>query len=201
MEAGAVTPPRRSAGRWLADLFHGRPRLQLGTLLAGPIGWLVIGYLGSLAVMLLAGFWQLGELSGEVEHEFTTDNFKAIVEEPVYRQIVGRTVLIAALVTIACVVLAFPLAFYMAKIAPAAHGGCWWSRCSIPLWSGYLVKAYAWRAILSSDGALNWMLDPLGISDPGYGNFARLARHDLPLAAVHGHPDLRRASSGFPTRF
>ena len=171
MEAGAVTPPRRSAGRWLADLFHGRPRLQVGTLLAGPIGWLVIGYLGSLAVMLLAGFWQLGELSGEVEREFTTDNFKAIVEEPVYRQIVGRTVLIAALVTIACVLLAFPLAFYMAKLASRRRRGLLVVAVLVPLWSGYLVKAYAWRAILSSDGALNWLLDPLGISNPGYGIF------------------------------
>ena len=83
MEAGVATPaPRRSAGRRLADLFHGRPRLQAGALLAGPVGWLVIGYLGSLAVLLVTSFWSLGELSGEIEQTFTLDNFKDVVSEP-----------------------------------------------------------------------------------------------------------------------
>ncbi len=156
----------------LAGLFHGRPRLQVGTLLAGPVGWLVIGYLGSLAVMLLAGFWQLGELSGEVEQSFTADNFRTIVEQPVYRQIAGRTLMIAALVTLACAVLAFPLAFYMAKVASKRTRGLLVVAVLVPLWSAYLVKAYAWRAILSEDGILNWALEPLGISNPGYGLFA-----------------------------
>ena len=71
-----ASAPRRSAGRRLADLFHGRPRLQVGALLAGPVAWLVIGYLGSLAILLVAAFWQLGELSGEIEQTFTLDNFE-----------------------------------------------------------------------------------------------------------------------------
>ena len=82
MEAGVATPGRRSAGRRLADLFHGRPRLQAGSLLAGPVGWLVVGYLGSLAVLLVTSFWTLGELSGEIERTFTLDNFKDVVTEP-----------------------------------------------------------------------------------------------------------------------
>ena len=81
MEAGVATPERRSAGRRLAGLFHGRPRLQVGTLLAGPVGWLVVGYLGSLAVLLITSFWTLGELSGEIEQTFTLDNFKEVVED------------------------------------------------------------------------------------------------------------------------
>ena len=63
----------------------------------------------------------------------------------------------------------------------------------VPLWSSYLVKVYAWRTILSEDGVLNWVLDPLGLSGPGYGNARRLAGDELHLAAVHDHPDLRRA--------
>jgi putative spermidine/putrescine transport system permease protein len=159
-------------GRRLADLFHGRPRLQAGTLLAGPVGWLVVGYLGSLAVLLVAGFWSLGELSGEVEKSFTLENFDKIVSEPVYRTIVGRTILIAALVTVTDALLALPLAFFMAKVAREKTRGMLVVAVLVPLWSAYLVKVYAWRTILSEDGALNWALGPLGLDGPGYGNVA-----------------------------
>ena len=169
MEAGVATPERRSAGRRLAGLFHGRPRLQVGTLLAGPIGWLVVGYLGSLAVLLVTSFWTLGELSGEIEQTFTLDNFKEVVETSVYRNVTARTVLIAALVTVTDVLLAFPIAFYMAKIAKPRTRGFLVVAVLVPLWSAYLVKAFAWRGILSQDGVLNWLLEPLGIEGPGYG--------------------------------
>ena len=174
MEAAdvAASAPRRSAGRWLAGLFHGRPRLQAGTLLAGPVGWLVIGYLGSLAILLVAAFWQLGELSGEVERTFSLDNYKTLIEEPVYRQIAGRTILIASLVTITDALLAFPIAFYMAKIAGSKAKAALVIAVLMPLWSGYLVKVYAWRTILSEEGVLNWALGPIGLNGPGFGNVA-----------------------------
>src|SRR5436189_6264673 len=109
--ADALAPaPRRSVGRRLAGLFHRRPRLQVGALLAGPVGWLVVGYLGSLAVLLIAAFWSVDPLSGEVVRGLSLENFKTLLEEPVYRDIVGRTVLIAALVTLTDAVLAFPIA-------------------------------------------------------------------------------------------
>ncbi len=169
MEAGVATPQRRSAGRWLAGLFHGRPRLQVGSLLAGPVGWLVVGYLGSLAVLFLTSFWTLGELSGEIEQSFTLDNFKDVVETPVYRSVAARTIGIAVLVTLTCVLLAFPLAFYMAKVASPRTKGLLVVAVLMPLWSSYLVKIFAWRGILSEEGIFNWLLDPLGISGPGYG--------------------------------
>jgi putative spermidine/putrescine transport system permease protein len=159
-------------GRRLAGLFHGRPRLQAGGLLAGPVGWLVVGYLGSLAVLLVTSFWTLGELSGEIEQSFTLDNYKDVVTEPVYRTVTGRTVLVAALVTVTDALLAFPIAFYMAKVATPRIRGLLVVAVLLPLWSAYLVKAFAWRGILSQDGALNWLLNPLGIENPGYGLFA-----------------------------
>lgn len=158
-------------GRTLAGLFQGRPRLQVGTLLAGPVGWLVIGYLGSLAVLLAAGFWTLGELSGEVEQTFTLDNFKTLFEQDVYRTITLRTVGIAALVTVTDALLALPLAFFMAKMARGRTKGLLVVAVLMPLWSSYLVKAYAFRTILSEDGPLNWVLDPVGLSAPS-GNTA-----------------------------
>src|ERR1044072_7876677 len=143
---------RSSAGHRLARLFHGPPRLQAGALLAGPVGWLVIGYLGSLAVLLIAGFWSVDPLSGEVVRGFGLENFETLIEEPVYRDIVGRTVLIAALVTLAsrrgkAILIVLVL---------------------MPLWSSYLVKALSWRTMLSNDGVIDWALAPFGLSGPGY---------------------------------
>ena len=163
---------KRSAGHRLADLFHGRPRLQAGALLAGPIGWLVIGYLGSLAGLLITSFWSLGELSGEIEQSFTLDNFKEIAEGSVYRDVALRTVLMAAAVTITDIILAFPIAFFMAKVAKPRMRAFLVVAVLMPLWSAYLVKAFAWRGILSQEGVLNWALDPLGLEGPGYGMVA-----------------------------
>jgi putative spermidine/putrescine transport system permease protein len=144
----------------------------VGTLLAGPVGWLVVGYLGSLAVLLVAAFWNVGAISGELERSISLDNFKTLVEEPVYRSIAGRTVLVAAAVTVTAAVLAFPIAFYMAKVASPRGKGALVVAVLLPLWSFYLVKVYAWRAMLSEGGVINWGLDPLGISGPGYGTTA-----------------------------
>lgn len=167
MEAAGVgaQPPKRSAGRRLADLFHGRPRLAVGALLAGPVGWLVIAYLGSLAVLFAAAFWHLNDLSGEIERGFSLQNFETLTE-PVYRAITFRTVGVAALVTITDALLAFPIAFYMAKVASPRVKALLVVAVLMPLWSSYLIKVYAWRTILSEDGMLNWLLGPLGISAP-----------------------------------
>ena len=163
---------RRSVGHRLADLFHGRPRLQLGALLAGPVGWLVVGYLGSLVLLLVAAFWSVDALSGEVSQSFTLDNFKNLVEEPVYRDITLRTIKIAAAVTLTDIVLAFPIAFYMAKLASRRGKAILVVAVLLPLWSSYLVKVYSWRTMLSSDGIINWALDPIGLSGPGFGETA-----------------------------
>ena len=170
MEAGVATPaPKRPAGRRLAGLFHGRPNAQAGALLAGPVGWLVVGYLGSLAVLLGTSFWTLGELSGEIEQTFTLDNYQDVVSTEVYRDVTLRTVLVAAAVTVTDAVLAFPIAFYMAKVARPRTRAILVVAVLLPLWSAYLVKAFAWRGILSQEGVLNWALEPLGIEGPGYG--------------------------------
>ena len=159
-------------GHRLAGLFQGRPRLQVGALLAGPVGWLVIGYLGSLAVLLIAAFWTVNPLSGEVVRGFSLENFELLYNEPVYRSIIGRTVLIAALVTITDAVLAFPIAFYMAKLASRRGKAILVVAVLLPLWSSYLVKVYSWRTMLQADGVINWALAPLGLHGPGFGETA-----------------------------
>jgi putative spermidine/putrescine transport system permease protein len=171
--AAETVVERRSVGRRLADLFHGRPRLQVGSLLAGPVGWLVVGYLGSLALLLIAAFWAVNPVSGELEKSLSFENFEILWNEPVYKTIVGRTVLIAALVTITDAILAFPIAFYMAKVASRRTKAALVIAILIPLWSGYLVKVLSWRTMLSpSGGFISWVLEPFGLSSPGYGNTA-----------------------------
>jgi putative spermidine/putrescine transport system permease protein len=167
-----AAPVRRSVGRRLADRLHGHRRLQLGLLLSGPLGWLGLAYLGSLAVLFVAAFWRLDPFTSQVIHEYGTQNFQTIIEGETYRRIALRTFTIAALVTLADIVLAFPIAFYMAKVARGRMKGVLVVAVLMPLWSSYLVKVYAWRTILSTDGILNWALNPLGISGPGFGNFA-----------------------------
>jgi putative spermidine/putrescine transport system permease protein len=167
--ASDVAIERRSAGHRLAGLFQGRPRLQVAGLLAGPIGWLVIGYLGSLALLLVAAFWSVDPLSGLTVKSFTLENFESLVNEPVYRTIVWRTVRTALLVTLTDAVIAFPIAFYMAKVASRRGKALLVIGILLPLWSSYLVKVYAWRTLLSANGAINWALEPLGLHGPGYG--------------------------------
>jgi len=158
--------------RRLAKLFHGRPRLQAGALLAGPAGWLVVGYLGSLALLLVASLWSVNAVSGELEKSLSFENFEVLFDEPVYRDIVGRTVLIAALVTLTDAVLAFPIAFYMAKVASRRTKAILVVVVLIPLWSSYLVKVLSWRNMSGGGGLIDWVLEPLGLSGPGYGNAA-----------------------------
>ncbi len=147
-------------GRRLADLFHGRQRLQVGALLAGPVGWLVVAYLGSLAILFAAAFWHLNELSGEIERGFSLENFETLINEPVYRDITFRTIGVAALVTVTDAILAFPIAFYMAKIASPRVRSLLVVAVLMPLWSSYLIKVYAWRTILSEEGALQLGAQP-----------------------------------------
>lgn len=161
-----------SASASLSTTLHRRPRLRLSLLLAGPVGWLVVAYLGSLAVLFVAAFWQLDPFTSEVVREPTLQNFETIAEGEVYRNIVLRTVGIAAAVTITDALLALPIAFYMAKVARPRVRALLVVAVLMPLWSSYLVKVYAWRTMLSEDGILNWALDPLGLSGPGYGNVA-----------------------------
>jgi len=158
--------------RRLANLFHGRPRLQAGALLAGPAGWLVVGYLGSLALLLIASLWSVNAVSGELVKNLSFENFETLFDEPVYRTIIGRTVAIAALVTLTDAVLAFPIAFYMAKVASRRARATLVVAVLIPLWSSYLVKVLSWRNMIGGGGLIDWALEPLGLSGPGYGNVA-----------------------------
>jgi putative spermidine/putrescine transport system permease protein len=162
-----ATPPASLARRVAAVLYR-HPRVQLAGLLAAPIGWLVIAYLGSLALFLLSSFWSVDSLSGNIDTQPTLENYQRIFEGEVFRTVAFRTILMAAIVTLTTIVLAFPIAFYMARLATPRVRGILTVSILLPLWSGYLVKVYAWRLILAENGVLNSLLEPFGLKGPGY---------------------------------
>ena len=170
----ATDPPRpTSPTHRLASWLHARSRLSLGLLLAGPIGWMLLAYLGSLAILLLNAFWAKDSFSGQVEpFNWSLDAFSAIFEDPVYRTIALRTIGIAVLVTLTDLLLALPIAYYMARIAGPRTRRLMVIAVVMPLWAAYLVKVYAWRTILQANGFFEWALTPFGVEAPGLGAIA-----------------------------
>jgi putative spermidine/putrescine transport system permease protein len=140
-------------------------RISLALLLVPPMAWLVVAYLGSLAVLLVSAFWTTDAFTGAVVRAFTSDNLVRVLTDAVFRTATVRTVAVALAVTIICAALAVPLAFYMAKLASPRARLMLVVAVTTPLWASYLVKAYAWRMLLSPEGPLSWAV---GYS-PGYG--------------------------------
>jgi putative spermidine/putrescine transport system permease protein len=126
-----------------------------------------VAYLGALAALLVTAFFSVGEFTPEIIKVFTLDNFTALVQEPIYRTVAFRTIGIAALVTAVDAVLALPIAFFMAKVARPRTQRLLVIAVLTPLWASYLVKAYAWRAMLSASGPLAAMGLHLGYGLPG----------------------------------
>ncbi|ATY16156.1 ABC transporter permease [Amycolatopsis sp. AA4] len=153
----------------MSAFFHRKPQLRLGLLLTAPMLWLGLAYLGALAALFITAFWSTDVFTGKVVTDWSFDNFVTLFSDSVYRTITFRTVGIALLVTVIDAVIAFPMAFAMAKLASPKAQRVLVIMVMTPLWASYLVKAYAWRTLLSGNGVLNWLLDPLGLSAPGYG--------------------------------
>jgi len=152
---------------------HPRRGLQLRLLLAGPIGWLGVVYLGALLILLLNAFWTKDSFTGRVEpFSWTLDAFESLITVEVYRTIAIRTVVMAILVTMADALIAFPIAYYMARIASARTRGLLVIAVLMPLWAAYLAKVYAWRTIIQGKGPLEWVLAPFGIAGPGLDEIA-----------------------------
>lgn len=150
--------------------WYRHPGLRLGGLLTAPMAWLVVVYLGSLAALFLTAFYQIDDFTGQVVKTFTLKNFTTLFTTSAYYQSVLRTISIALLVTLICLVIALPLAFFMARVAPRHWRPIMVALVLTPLWASYLVKVYAWRAMLQPEsGVLAWFLNPLGLDGPGYG--------------------------------
>lgn len=152
--SGAVLSPRGPADR-LTGLFWRRPWLLLLLLIAPPLLWLGVVYLGSLAALLLQSFYAIDEFSGVVVPEFTLKTYAELFRAQ-NLDIILRTVWMAGAVTLACAVLAFPVAYYAARYAKGHWKAAFYLGVMLPLWSSYLVKVYAWKLILAKEGILGW---------------------------------------------
>ncbi|PZQ48421.1 MAG: spermidine/putrescine ABC transporter permease [Rhodovulum sulfidophilum] len=160
--APAILPARGFADRW-TGLFWRRPTLLLTLLLAPPLLWLGVIYLGSLAALLLQSFYSIDEFSGMVKEQFTLKTYSELFRAQ-NLDIIRRTVVMAAAVTLASAVLAFPIAYYAARHARGHWKALFYLGVMLPLWSSYLVKVYAWKLILAKEGILGWAAAATGTS-------------------------------------
>lgn len=144
----------------LSDAFWRRPSLLLCLMLAPPLLWLGVVYIGSLFALLAQSFFSIDEFSGLISYQFT---FKTYLELliPANLDIIVRTVSMAAAVTLAAAIVAFPIAFYAARYATGRWKALFYLGVMLPLWSSYLVKIYAWKLILAKEGILNWLFETL----------------------------------------
>ncbi len=164
--AAAPPPARRALGSWhnqLSNFFFTRPLLALAALLGPPLLWLVVIYMGSLAGLVLQSFYHLDSFSGKVIRQPTLATYVDLLTETENYRIVVRTAGMAAAVTLAAALIAFPLAYYMARYASPRRKALLYLAVLLPLWSNYLVRVYAWEIILAKEGILGWFIHALGL--------------------------------------
>lgn len=140
----------------VSDLFFKKPGLLTLVLLLPPILWIVVVYIGSLMALLLQSFYSLDDFSGLIVREFTLFTYAELLETA-NREIIFRTVIMASAVTLACAVIAFPIAYFAARYARGTTKALFYLAVMMPLWSSYLVKIYAWKLILAKEGIITWI--------------------------------------------
>ena len=167
-DAGAFEagPPVRRARLRLSGILWRRPWLKAVALLTPPVGAFLIVYVGSLGVLFVSSLWTTNSFTSAIEHTWTLANYREIFSTAnPYLHVAGRTLAIAAAVTVTDAILAFPLAFFMARLAAKRTRALLFVMVLLPLWSSYLVRIYAWQTLLAHDGAVNWALNGLGLPD------------------------------------
>ena len=165
--------PTGGALRSLSRLSWRRPGLKTFGQVSVPVAAFVFVYVAAVVVLLIQGFWTTDSFTGKVVHTWNLDNYRAIADTP-YPRIIFRTIAMAAAVTVTCMLLAFPYAYFMVRVAGRRLRLVLLVATVLPLWVSYLVRVYSWRLILNPDGALNWALNLVGLPDQNiaYTNWA-----------------------------
>jgi putative spermidine/putrescine transport system permease protein len=163
-------PPRRGPVRRASSHLNTHHRTRLGLTLGIPLLWIGVIYLGALLLLFANAFWRVDPLSGKIVHEWGFKNFETLWNSPVYRTITLRTAGIAAAVAVGDIVLAFPLAYYAARMATPRVRALLLVAVVLPLWSSYLVKAFAWQTITAPKGVADAILGVAGIPEGSLGN-------------------------------
>jgi len=190
-----VPRPPRSAARDASAFLTSHPRTRLALLLTAPMFWLGVVYIVALLLLLVTAFWSVDSFTGRVRTEFTFANIVQLFTDAVIQTVTWRTLLIAVAVTVIDVAIALPIAFFMAKVASPGLKRALVVLVLMPLWASYLVKAYAWRSMLSDNGVLDWLLSPVGGTSPGFGVagvIMTLAYLWLPYVILPIHAGLER---------
>jgi putative spermidine/putrescine transport system permease protein len=160
---GQVTaPPNRKTNTLSAALWR-RPWARATLLLTPPLAWFVLLYLAALVVLLITAFWQINPFTTNIERVFSFSNLNAIFTNAAYRTIIVRTIAMAAAVTLTDAVVAFPFAYFMARIASPRARTALFVAILLPLWASYLAKVYSWLLIFTHNGFLDWSLGKLGV--------------------------------------
>jgi putative spermidine/putrescine transport system permease protein len=165
-EAAAPAKPAVQDGVWtrVSAALWRRPWARATLLLTPPLAWFLLIYLAALVVLLITAFWQINPFTTNIERVWSLTNFHTIFSSPAYRQIILRTVIIAAAVTVTDAVVAFPFAYYMARVASRRTRTALFVAILLPLWASYLAKVYSWLLIFTHDGLLDWSLGKVGLS-------------------------------------
>ena len=150
--------------RAIARFLYGRRGFYLALLLLPPLLWLGIVYLGSLFALLMQSFYAIDEFTARIVPKLTLETYRQLVIHPANVDIVLRTLGMAVAVTIAAAVVAFPIASYMARYASPRMKALFYVGVTVPMWTSYLVKVYAWRLVLAKQGILFWFVDQLGLA-------------------------------------
>ncbi|TPI30967.1 ABC transporter permease [Mesorhizobium sp. B3-2-1] len=156
----AILPGSGGMRGALSDLFWRRPQVLLLLMLLPPVLWLGIVYIGSLFALLAQSFFSIDEFSGLINRQLTLKTYGDLLQAA-NLDIILRTVTMAALVTLASAIVAFPIAYYAARYARGRWKALFYLGVMLPLWSSYLVKIYAWKLILAKEGILTWLLAKL----------------------------------------
>ena len=161
-----VAPRRATTARKLSTFLSTHARARLALLLSAPLAWLVLVYIVALAALLITALWSVDAFSGLITQTWTLDNIITVVTGSLYQSVTLRTIGVALLVTVVDIVIALPIAFFMAKVASPRLQRVLVVAVLMPLWASYLVKAYAWRSVLAEGGVADSIT---GGNSPGYG--------------------------------
>jgi putative spermidine/putrescine transport system permease protein len=157
-----TTAPKGAGARISAALWR-RPWMRATLLLTPPLAWFVFIYLASLAALLVTGFWRVNAFTSNVERVWGLGNFQSLFQNATYRSIMLRTIGMAAAVTVTDALVAFPFAYFMARVASPRLRTALFVGVLVPLWASYIARVYSWLLIFTHDGIVNWTLGKIGL--------------------------------------
>jgi putative spermidine/putrescine transport system permease protein len=193
----AAASPKGGAWSRIGVALWRRPWARATLLLTPPLAWFLVIYLAALVVLLITAFWQTNPFTTNLEHIWNLQNFVQVFTTSAYLKDIGRTVGMAAGVTVVDGLVAFPFAYYMARVATRRTRTVLYVAILLPLWASYLAKVYAWQLVFTRDGVLNWSLGkvalgPLNLINTNWAVFIAFCYIWLPYMVIPVYAALDR---------